>query len=93
MLRRATLPRPSRSCAGTIARPAGGEGAFAYARGDAVLAAMPIRAGGEGEPIAVPKDLRGRWRDVLGEREVGLGTEAHVGGLAGALPVVLLERA
>jgi hypothetical protein len=93
VLRRATLPRPSRSCAGTIARPAGGEGAFTYARGDAVLAAMPIRARRRGRADRRPKDLRGRWRDVLGEREVGLGTEAHVGGLAGALPVVLLERA
>jgi (1->4)-alpha-D-glucan 1-alpha-D-glucosylmutase len=69
-----------------------GEGAFAYARGDAVIAAMPIRAGGEGERVAVPRDQQGRWRDVLGDRDVELGAEAPLGELAGRLPVALLER-
>ena len=69
-----------------------GAGAFAYARGDAVIAAMPIRAGGEGERIAVPVDLRGRWRDVLGDRDLELAAEAGLGDLSGALPAALLER-
>jgi (1->4)-alpha-D-glucan 1-alpha-D-glucosylmutase len=71
---------------------AAGEGAFAYARGDEVLVAMPIRHGGGGERVAIPEDLRGSWRDVLGERAVKLGAEAMLAELAGPLPVVLLER-
>ena len=70
-----------------------GARAFAYARGDAVIAAMPIRAGGADARIAIPEDLRGRWRDALGDREVELGLEARLAELAGALPVALLERA
>jgi (1->4)-alpha-D-glucan 1-alpha-D-glucosylmutase len=70
-----------------------GERAFAFARGDAVIAAMPIREGGAAEGVSIPEDLRGRWRDALGDREVELGAEAGLGELAGALPVVLLERA
>ena len=66
--------------------------AFAYARGDAVIAAMPIRQGGADERLQVPDDLRGRCRDVLDDREVVLGGEARVGDLAGVLPVALLER-
>ena len=50
-------------------------------------------AGGAGERIAVPEDLRGRWRDVLGDRDVELGAEAALAGLAAPLPVALLERA
>ena len=53
---------------------------------------MPIRAGGEGERIAVPVDLRGRWRDVLGDRDLELAAEAGLGDLSGALPAALLER-
>jgi hypothetical protein len=49
---------------------------------------MPIRADGEGERVAVPRDQQGRWRD----REVELGAEAPLGELAGRLPVALLER-
>jgi hypothetical protein len=41
----------------------------------------------------VPRELRGRWRDVLGDREVELGAEARLAHLAGPLPVALLERA
>ncbi|HVG99456.1 MAG TPA: hypothetical protein VM844_01740, partial [Miltoncostaeaceae bacterium] len=69
-----------------------GNDAFAFARGDAVIAAMPLRPGGPGR-IAVPEDLRGRWRDVLDDRGVELGSEATLADLAGALPVALLERA
>ena len=57
-----------------------------------MIAAMPIRAGGEGERIAVPVDLRGRWRDVLGDRDLELAAEAGLGDLSGALPAALLER-
>ncbi len=69
-----------------------GDDAFAFARGDAVIAAMPLRPGGPAR-IAVPEDLRGRWRDVLGDRDVELGAEAALAGLAAPLPVALLERA
>jgi (1->4)-alpha-D-glucan 1-alpha-D-glucosylmutase len=69
-----------------------GDDAFAFARGDAVIAAMPLRPGGPGR-IAVPEDLRGRWRDALGDREVVLGTVAALADLARPLPVALLERA
>ena len=70
-----------------------GDRAFACARGDAVIAAMPIRADGAGEPIAIPEGLRGPWRDALGDREVGLGAEERLADLTSALPVALLERA
>ena len=53
---------------------------------------MPLRPGGPGR-IAVPEDLRGRWRDVLDDGEVELDAEAALAGLAGPLPVALLERA
>jgi len=69
-----------------------GERAFAYARGDEVIAAFPVREGGPGDPVAVPEDLRGRWRDALGTRVLELGEEARVGDLTSALPVALLER-
>ncbi len=69
-----------------------GAGAFAYARGDAVIAAMPIRAGGADEAIAIPERLRGRWRDALGDRELELGGEERLADLTGTLPVALLER-
>jgi (1->4)-alpha-D-glucan 1-alpha-D-glucosylmutase len=69
-----------------------GERAFAYARGDAVIAAMPIREGGGDERLEIPGDLRGPWRDALGHREVELGPEVRLGELSGALPVALLER-
>jgi (1->4)-alpha-D-glucan 1-alpha-D-glucosylmutase len=85
-------------------RPAAFEGAYrpldaggramAYARGDEVIAAMPVREGGPGDPVAIPAELRGRWRDALGDgRPFELGEEARVGDLTSALPVALLERA
>jgi (1->4)-alpha-D-glucan 1-alpha-D-glucosylmutase len=70
-----------------------GAGAFAFARGDAVIAATPLRRGARGERIAVPGDLRGAWRDALGDRRIRLDAEARLGDLAAApLPVALLER-
>lgn len=87
---RARRPEPF---AGDYQPLAAGERAFAYARGGAVIAAMPIRAGGAGNAIAVPEALRGRWRDVLGDRDVELAASAALADLAGPLPVVLLERA
>jgi (1->4)-alpha-D-glucan 1-alpha-D-glucosylmutase len=79
--------------AGASYRPVeAGERAFAYARGDAVIAAMPIRAEGERNQLVIPEDLRGRWQDVLGDREVELGAAAPLGELAGPLPVTLLEK-
>ena len=54
---------------------------------------MPIREGGGAERLAIPEDLRGRWRDALGDRELELGPEEWLSELAGALPVALLERA
>jgi (1->4)-alpha-D-glucan 1-alpha-D-glucosylmutase len=69
-----------------------GPGAFAYVRGDAVIAAMPIRAGGGEETLGIPEDLRGPWRDALGGREIDLPPHPTVAELASVLPVALLER-
>ena len=57
-----------------------------------MLFRSPIRAGGEGARIVVPEDLRGRWRDVLGDRDLELAAEAGLGDLSEALPAALLER-
>ena len=70
-----------------------GPRAFAYARGDAVIAATPIAEGGAAAVVRVPAELRGRWRSVLTGEEMDLGEEATVGAMAGAFPVALLERA
>jgi (1->4)-alpha-D-glucan 1-alpha-D-glucosylmutase len=69
-----------------------GERGFAYARGDEVLVAMPIRVGGGAERVAIPADLRGRWRRVVSGEPVELSADAAVADLAGPLPVALLER-
>ncbi|MBJ7454595.1 MAG: malto-oligosyltrehalose synthase [Thermoleophilia bacterium] len=69
-----------------------GPRAFAYARGDAVIAATPVAEGGAASPVAIPAELRGAWRSVLTGDAVELGEEASVGRLAGAFPVALLER-
>ena len=69
-----------------------GEAAFAYARGGEVIAATPIREGGEAETVSIPAGLRGRWRRVLSGEEIELGAEATVTGLTGDFPVALLER-
>ena len=69
-----------------------GEAAFAYARGGEVIAATPIREGGEAETVRIPESLRGRWRSVLTGAEVELGPLVTLADLAGALPVALLER-
>ncbi len=71
---------------------AGGRG-FALARGGEVIAATPIRPGGEDDAVAVPADLRGRWRSALTGAEVTLGAEAPMAALLGGMPVGLLERA
>ena len=83
-------PRRSRAPTG---RSTPARAAFAFARGDAVIAATPLRRGARGERIAVPGDLRGAWRDALGDRRIRLDAEARLGDLAAApLPVALLER-
>jgi (1->4)-alpha-D-glucan 1-alpha-D-glucosylmutase len=69
-----------------------GEAAFAYARGGEVIAATPIREGGEAETVRIPVGLRGRWRSVLSGAEMELGARATIAGLAGGFPVALLER-
>lgn len=69
-----------------------GPRAFAYARGDAVIAATPVAEGGAAGAVAIPVALRGPWRSVLTGETVTLGDEASVGRLAGAFPVALLER-
>jgi (1->4)-alpha-D-glucan 1-alpha-D-glucosylmutase len=69
-----------------------GPRAFAYARGDAVLAAMPLRLDGDASLVRIPPELRGAWRSVLTGDEVTLRASAQVGGLAGPLTIALLER-
>lgn len=69
-----------------------GPRAFAYARGDAVLVAMPLRPGGAAGPVVVPEALRGRWVSALTGDEVGLGSEVGLEELSGPLAVALLER-
>jgi (1->4)-alpha-D-glucan 1-alpha-D-glucosylmutase len=69
-----------------------GPRAFAYARGEGVLVAMPLHGDGASASIAVPGDLRGRWVNVLTEAQVELGAEAGLGDLCGPLAVALLER-
>lgn len=70
-----------------------GPRAFAYARGDSVIAATPIAEGGAAAVVRVPAELRGRWRSVLTGEEMDLGEEITAGAMAGAFPVALLERA
>jgi (1->4)-alpha-D-glucan 1-alpha-D-glucosylmutase len=70
-----------------------GPRAFAYARGDEVIAATPIRIDGDGSVLRVPPDLQGPWRSVLTGEDVTLHSSAKVGALAGPLAVALLERA
>ena len=69
-----------------------GPRAFAYVRGDAVIAAMPLRLDGEASVVRIPPELRGAWRNVLTGEELTLHASAQVGGLAGPLTVALLER-
>jgi len=70
-----------------------GPQAFAYARGDQVIAATPVRVDGDGSVLRIPPDLQGPWRNVLTGEDVPLHSSARVGDLAGPLPVALLERA
>ncbi len=65
----------------------------AFARGDAVLAVAPLRAGTPAA-LEVPEDLRGAWRDVLTGGSVDLGASVPVASLlAGGFGLALLERA
>ena len=86
---RARLPEPF---AGSYRALEAGEGAFAYARGDAVIAAAPLRPAGAAAPLAVPPDLRGTWTDAIAGVDVELRAGITLGELPGPLPVVLLER-
>ena len=47
-----------------------GPRAFAYARGDAVIAAMPIRLDGDASVLRVPPGPAGPWRSVLTGEDV-----------------------
>ncbi|MGD9571896.1 MAG: malto-oligosyltrehalose synthase [Thermoleophilia bacterium] len=69
-----------------------GPDTFAYARGDAVLVALPLRVSGDPGLLEVPEDLRGEWHDPLAGRQLDLDAEGRVADLLGPLPVVLLER-
>jgi (1->4)-alpha-D-glucan 1-alpha-D-glucosylmutase len=69
-----------------------GPRAFAYARGDEVIAVMPVRIDGDGSVLRIPPDLQGPWRNVLTDEDVALHASAQVGVLTGTLAVALLER-
>jgi (1->4)-alpha-D-glucan 1-alpha-D-glucosylmutase len=67
--------------------------AFAFARGDAIIAAMPLTLAGPDAVIEVPDDLRGPWSSALTGDAHDLGRQTSVAALAGDFPVALLERA
>ena len=67
--------------------------AFAYARGEAVIAVVPIRPDTSSAVLRVPEELRGTWRDTLSDVPVELGSEMMIDELTGPLPLALLERA
>jgi (1->4)-alpha-D-glucan 1-alpha-D-glucosylmutase len=69
-----------------------GPRAFAYARGDEVIAVTPVRIDGDGSVLRIPPDLRGPWRNVLTGDDIELHASAQVGVLTGPLLVALLER-
>ena len=70
-----------------------GSRAFAYARGDAVIAATPVAGDGAAAVVRVPAGLRGAWRSVLTGDALRLGEEVTVEEIAGVFPVALIERA
>jgi (1->4)-alpha-D-glucan 1-alpha-D-glucosylmutase len=86
---RARRPEPF---AGSYRPLEAGARAFAYARGDEVIAVTPVRLDGDGSVLRIPPDLQGPWRNVLTGDDVGLHSSARVGGLTGPLAVALLER-
>ncbi len=69
-----------------------GETVFAYARGEAVIVVVPIRADTSSAVLRVPDELRGPWRDALTGVPVELGSEMMVDELTGPLSLALLER-
>lgn len=76
-----------------VHRPlAAGPGTVAFARGSNVLAVAEVRADPDAR-IVVPADLRGPWRDVLGDRDIELGRSVAVEALTGDGGYALLERA
>lgn len=69
--------------AGPYTPVAGGDSACCFLRGDAeVLVIVPVRDP-RGAVLELPAHARGRWRDVLREREVALEGEAPLGDLGG----------
>jgi len=70
-----------------------GPDVWAAARGDAVLAAVALRARGVDAEVALTAHLSGRWRHVVTGRRVSLGRRVAVSELTGDFPVALLERA
>lgn len=69
-----------------------GPAAFAYARGETVLAATPLRPEGAAAALRVPAGLAGAWTDVLRGGRVELRDGTTLDELTGPLPVALLER-
>ena len=70
-----------------------GPRAFAYARGEAVIAATPIRPGGEEDRLSLPEDLRGRWRQAFTGTDLELGGGEPLARVLDGFPLALLERA
>ena len=83
---------PDAFAGGYLALPAGRH-AFAYARGDRVVAAMPLVPGGEEARVDVPPHLAGRYRHAFTGREVELAAAAPLTTLLDGFPVALLSRA
>ena len=74
-------------------RPIGaGPAAFAFGRGDAVIAATPLRPEGTAARLRVPDGLAGAWTDTLTGERVELADGVTLDRLTGPLPVALLER-
>jgi (1->4)-alpha-D-glucan 1-alpha-D-glucosylmutase len=79
--------------AGSYSPVAAGERCCAYLRSSAILAATAIRHGDEGIELELPGSAAGRWRDVLGGRELDLRGRVPLERIAfEGWPVALLER-
>jgi (1->4)-alpha-D-glucan 1-alpha-D-glucosylmutase len=69
-----------------------GQDTFAFARGEEVLAATPLRARTVDPELGLPSGLAGRWRHVVTGAEVELGPRPRLHELLTGFPVALLER-
>ena len=84
--------RPAPFAGGYTPLEAGPE-VCAFARDDEVLVVVPLRLRAPEGRLGLPRDLRGRWRDLLAGAVHDLGARTGVAALAAGAPAVILERA